>query len=202
MLSIERAGNNPLVIIEGVDYSGKSTLSGEVASALGGIAIRPIPPELGGARDLIEQFCSKDERYSFFIASSLLTYERIKGVFIKKSPVVVDRWMFSTNKHHQLLGVSSDLILPTSSIPRSEFMFFTSTSYDSWRKRKESRNLIGVDDDLITEDFMLELNQFLRSEGLVEINTDKMSVEESTKYVLDHIQRQQQDFLGGTMFVS
>lgn len=197
----ERSGVNPVVIIEGVDYSGKSTLSAEVAAALDGVVIRPIPMELSKVRDLVEEHCNVDERYSFFIASSFLTYERVKGVLVKKNPVVIDRWMLSTNKHHELLGVNTDLILPKDQIPRSEFMFFTSVSYQEWEKRRTARGIKGVDDHLITNDFMSEVNDFLRSEGLIEINTDTMSVDESVDLILERIRDSKVDFSNGSLFL-
>lgn len=200
MSNLEVYTPNPWVVIDGVDYSGKTTLSKDLANVLGGKVVRPIPPELSQVRSIIEEYCDKNERYSFFVASSLLTYERIKGVLIKKSPVITDRWIYSTNIHHELLGVDPNLFLPEDQIPKSEFMFFTTTSYGSWLKRKEERNEIGVDDDLITEDFMLQVNAFLKSQGLIEINTDLMSVRDSTDFILGYIRAYHRDFSKGMFF--
>lgn len=167
--------DNPLIIVEGSDYSGKSTLCKELASSIGGIVLRPIPKELSAVRAIVDSKCSYTDRYHFYIAASFLTYNKIKGILISKTPVILDRWMFSTNKHHELLGVPKDELIPVDMIPRSHFMFFTSTSPEKFIERKLVRIEEGIDDKLITPKFMGEINTFLRQVGLTEIDTDRLT---------------------------
>lgn len=179
--------SHPWIVIEGVDYSGKSTLSRGVAQELNGLTIRPIPIEMFNVRSVIEQHATLEDRYHFYIASAFYTFRRLEGLLLKRSPVVVDRWMFSTNIHHKLLGVSEEALISTELIPKSPYMFFTTVSYDNWIKRKTLRDEIGIDDEHITEKFMEGINSYLKEQGLTEVNTDVLTPQEAVEFVVNHI---------------
>ena len=200
-MSAENKPLYPWVIVDGVDYSGKSTLSRELAITLGGITVRSIPLELTTVRQLVEQYCDVDSRYNFFIASAFFTYHRLQGILLKQGPVVVDRWMYSTNIHHKLLGLQEEKLLPPELIPRSKFMYFTSVSYKSWLKRKIARNEHGVDDDFIDDRFIREMNTYLKDHGLIEINTDQMTPQESVNFIMRYI-IQENNFQGGSILTN
>lgn len=200
MSRLEHQNSHPWIIVDGVDYSGKSTLSEALGKSVSGIVVRPIPTELSQVRLAVEQHCNLQERYNFYIAASFYSHHKIQGLLIQQNPVITDRWMFSTNIHHQLLGVPKDKLLPIELIPTSPFMFFTSVSYDSWVKRKLERGDHGIDDDFITAEFVKQMNEFLRDNGLVEINTNQMTPKESVQFILGYIHRFQDDLTRGTFF--
>lgn len=185
--------HHPWIIIEGVDYSGKSTLSSGVAKELNGLTIRPIPVEMANLRNVVEQYANLEDRYHFYIASAFYTFRKLEGLLLERSPVIVDRWMFSTNVHHKLLGVPEEALIPDDLIPRSPYMFFTTVSYESWIKRKILRNKNGIDDEYITEDFMENVNKYLKEQGLTEVNTDLLTPQEAVDFVMSHIHN---DFSG------
>lgn len=194
--------HNPLIIIDGSDYSGKSTLCKELANSIGGVVLRPIPKELSAVRAVVESKSSYTDRYHFYIAASFLTYNKIKGLLISKTPVILDRWMFSTNKHHELLGVPKDELIPVEMIPQSHFMFFTSTSPEKFIERKLLRNEEGIDDRLITPDFMGEINIFLRQAGLIEIHTDKMSPTDEVDLIISTLKKNLDLFKNGSLLTN
>jgi thymidylate kinase len=194
--------DNPLIIIDGCDYSGKSTLCNELANSIGGIVLRPIPKELSVVRAIIDKKCSYTDRYHFYVAASLYTYSKIKGLLISRAPVILDRWMFSTNKHHELLGVPKQNLMPVGLIPKSHFMFFTTTSPEMFVKRKLVRNEEGIDDRLITPDFMSEINVFLRQEGLVEINTDIFTPADEANLIISVLKRNSNLFKNGSLLTN
>lgn len=200
MSKVESQNSYPWVIVDGVDYSGKSTLSEALSKSVSGIVVRPIPTELSQARLAVEQRCDLQERYNFYIAASFYSHHKIQGLLIQQSPVITDRWMFSTNIHHQLLGVPEEKLLPVNLIPRSPFMFFTSVSYDSWVKRRLRRNEHGIDDDFITAEFVKQMNEFLSDHGLVKINTDQMTPQESVQFILGYLHRFKDNLVQGTFF--
>ena len=194
--------DNPLIIIDGSDYSGKSTLCRELANSIGGMVLRPIPKELFAIRAIIDKKCSYTDRYHFYIAASFYTYNKIKGILINQTPVILDRWMFSTNKHHELLGVPKHELIPVDMIPKSHFMFFTTTSPEMFINRKLTRNKEGIDDKLITPDFMTEINVFLKQEGLVEINTDILTPVDEVNLVTCVLKRNSNLFKNGSLLTN
>lgn len=194
--------NNPLIIIEGSDYSGKSTLCQKLASSIGGVVLRPIPKELSAVRTIVDSKCGYADRYHFYIAASFLTYSKIKGLLINQTPVILDRWMFSTNIHHELLGVPKQELIPTEMIPKSHFMFFTTTSPEMLIKRKLARSEGGIDDRLITPNFMAGINDFLRQEGLVEINTDVLTPTDEANLVIGVLKRNSDLFKNGSLLTN
>lgn len=194
--------DNPLIIVEGSDYSGKSTLCRELASSIGGIILRPIPKELSAVRAIVDSKCNYTDRYHFYIAASFLTYNKIKGLLIERTPVILDRWMFSTNKHHELLGVPKNELIPVSMIPQSHFMFFTSTSPEKFIERKLLRNEEGIDDRLITPKFMGEINTFLRHTGLIEIDTDRMTPSDEVNLITGVLRRNSKLFRNGSLLTN
>ena len=191
--------DNPLIIVDGCDYSGKSTLCKEIAKLVGGVVLRPIPKELSAIRAIVDRKFSYTDRYHFYIAASFYTYNKIKGVLIKQTPVILDRWMFSTNKHHELLGVPKEELLLEDMIPKSHFMFFTTTSPEIFTIRKLVRNEVGIDDQYITPSFMEEINRFLKQEGLIEINTDLLNPDEEANLVIRTLKRNPDLFKNGSL---
>lgn len=194
--------DHPLIIVDGSDYSGKSALCRELANSIGGVVLRPIPKELSAVRAIIDKKCSYTDRYHFYIAASFYTYNKIRGILINQTPVILDRWMFSTNKHHELLGVPKRELLPADLIPTSHFMFFTTTSPNMLVKRKIDRKEEGVDDKWITPDFMTEINMFLRQEGLKEIDTDSMTLADEVRLIVGVLKRNSKLFKNGSFLTN
>jgi UMP-CMP kinase 2 len=90
----------PIIAIEGIDGSGKTTASKLLASEINGFYFKTPPPKFQKCRYLFEEN-SRNSLHRFFFYLSILweSWGKIEKIS-KSKPVVIDRYLLSTKFYH------------------------------------------------------------------------------------------------------
>jgi len=99
-----------IVVVEGLDGVGKSTVAEELVLATGGVNVTKLAarcaasaqPESGPGRDTAHQ------RYRYWLWVNAITGELARDVVSRGQVAVIDSYVFRTLATHLILGVSGD----------------------------------------------------------------------------------------------
>lgn len=101
-----------LIAVEGLDGSGKTTLSHKLASGLGAAWTTTPGPEVrdGGLRELADQcFTAPQARHLFYAAAVVQESARVDALLASGVDVVADRWWLTTWAYGQWSGTGLQL---------------------------------------------------------------------------------------------
>lgn len=93
-----------IVVIEGVDATGKSTLCQNLVQNLGGIVYTTPPRILAEERKKIDKFSSPQESFAFYSRGIEIAFAEISQFSKLRKFVFVDRYWISTVATHLALG--------------------------------------------------------------------------------------------------
>lgn len=106
---MERPHSYPFVVLEGIDGTGKSIVSGLVASKIAGVKVStPMEPYASQRPKFREETWNAEESFDFYL-------EAVKDASLKilamcqETPVVCDRYVASTYAYHTGMGLDSAL---------------------------------------------------------------------------------------------
>lgn len=96
---------HPFIVLEGLNGVGKTTVGKLLAERLGGEYYRTPPPPFDQIRERIDSSGDPIVRYYFYLSS--VCYASIQiGQKRRKTPVVCDRYILTTQCYHSVLGIS------------------------------------------------------------------------------------------------
>lgn len=108
----QSSGEHPFIVLEGASGTGKTTVAGLVARALGGVAYATPPAPFIEIRDRIDAACNDHAgaaaRCLFYLAGVLYAAGEIADL-LRTRAVVCDRYIATTVAYHRLLGYSPSL---------------------------------------------------------------------------------------------
>lgn len=156
-----------LVVFEGIDGVGKSTLAKSVAEELDGRYYKT-PPEPYASRRAIADQLPPDLRFSFYLESMLYASREVEQLLGQGELVIADRWIWTTLAYHFALdkniqerwqGFQWPICKPDLS-----FLIYLQ-DHACWIERLRSRNQISSSSDLWLEekiDLLEQINNLFR----------------------------------------
>lgn len=97
------------IVIEGIDCSGKTTISKILAEQRGAILYRTPPNNIIAKRDEVDAKASPIEHYHFYLEGIHTASKEIWEFMASGKDVVCDRYWLSTFAYHVVMGVSVSL---------------------------------------------------------------------------------------------
>ena len=94
-----------ILVIEGVDCVGKTTLAKAIASKLGFRYLYTPQPPLSAIRKEVESLDDPNTRFFYYLASVIAVQRTLRADLAVGRSVVVDRYIHSTLVMHRVLGV-------------------------------------------------------------------------------------------------
>ncbi len=94
-----------ILVIEGVDCVGKTTLAKAIASKLGFRYLYTPQPPLSAIRKEVESLDDPNTRFFYYLASVIAVQRTLRADLDVGRSVVVDRYIHSTLVMHRVLGV-------------------------------------------------------------------------------------------------
>jgi len=141
---------NPLFIaIEGLDGSGKSTLSIRLAQHLDAVHLTtPMQNFPGSARRDAESMCADDPlaRMLFYASTVAAASTHIRGLLEQGRSVVVDRYWLSTLTYHLALGTPTPLADVEAALIPADLTIFLDVSMEVRRARLSARGALQEHD--------------------------------------------------------
>ncbi|MEK9165651.1 MAG: hypothetical protein AAB525_02220 [Patescibacteria group bacterium] len=156
-----------LIVFEGIDGVGKTTLAKLTAEKLGAVYYKT-PPEPYNSRRAIADELPPDLRFSFYLESMFYTSREVEQLLEQGKSVVADRWIWSTLAYHFALdkniqkrwfGFDWPICKPDLSL----LIFLQDRT--CWLERLRSRNQISSSSDLWLEekiDLLEQINNLFR----------------------------------------
>jgi len=139
---------NKLIVFEGIDGVGKSTLSKMLKNKLNKIGIPAVKYEDFEDRrqeyNLIKSFIKKEAPINsslfFYLSSAIYKSKKIENL-LKKHWVICDRYIYSTIAYHKIRGADMSLISKLSKFPIifPDFLFLIKTKESIRIKRIKTR---------------------------------------------------------------
>ncbi len=95
-----------IAVLEGIDGVGKSTLACLLADLIGGIYYSTPPAKYRKERDLIDQYATPEEHFSFYRQALKCATDDIRKLLVLNRNVIIDRYWMSTYVYHKAMGVA------------------------------------------------------------------------------------------------
>jgi dTMP kinase len=168
-----------LIVVEGIDGAGKTTVARRLAVALRAKYLSTPPPPLDSIRKYFDKQTSVETRFLFYLCSVAFASDIIRRELVKRD-VVCDRYLGSTLAYHRALGMRVRWDARELSVVRPDFAFFLHVSDERERMRRiKGRGKITRGDRLVEnsdlrERLIREYNKF----RWYKIDTSNRSVEE------------------------
>lgn len=188
------SNNNPFIVIEGLDGSGKSTVTRQLAQALEYEAYATPALPFAGIREKIDQQADAQTRFLFYLASLSYASQNIKDLLLKTG-VVCDRFLYSTLTYHYALDPALKALDVTGfNLLKPDIVFYLTASRKARELRREMRKqeyraLLELH-EYNDEPFMkLVETEFLKMPDLLFIETDDKPPDKVVGEMLYHIER-------------
>jgi dTMP kinase len=99
---------NPFIVLEGLSAVGKTTIAKKLALKIGGYYFNTPGKEYGVIRDYVDKNVSIEARYLFYLSSVIASSEQIE-ILLESTPVVCDRYLYTTTCWHKAMGVKIEV---------------------------------------------------------------------------------------------
>ena len=174
--------SNPIiVIIEGVDCVGKTTLAESICDELGWSYVYTPREPFSKIRKDIENMKDLNARFFYYISCVIGVQQYIKSLLDDGKNVVVDRYVYSTFAMHKSLGVNTDCVdCNKMNIYYGDCKILLSASSEVRSQRILQRNVGLVTDFSIEQrqDVLDKAQAEFRKMSFQEIETDNLSIDE------------------------
>lgn len=158
---------NAFIVLEGIDGSGKTTMGKILASKIGGVFYQTPSSFWRKHRSIVENsHCLI--RFLFYLSATIYSSIEIR-ILLKKTPVVCDRYIYSTWAHHYAYGLKilkkiSYKYLP---ITKPDKVIYLYVDLKEREKRiKQRRNNTKKDEDSetlqIADDFFMGMKEIIK----------------------------------------
>jgi dTMP kinase len=148
---ISHSSNHKLIVVEGIDGTGKTTAARRLAAAIGAKYLRTPPPPFDFARRYVDQRGSLETRFLFYLSSVAYASDLIRAE-LAKSDVVCDRYIGSTLAYHRALGINLGWDFTELGLVQPDHAFLLQVSDEKERiKRIRQRGRITASDRLLED---------------------------------------------------
>lgn len=183
---------NPLlVVVEGVDNVGKTTLARRIAEELEFFYLYTPQPPLDCIRREVEALRDFKTRFFYYLTSVVAVQDAIEEQLLSGKSVVIDRYIYSTVIMHQQLGVNINCVNVRQLPIRWPDVGFLLTAQTDVRELRRKQRGGSVRHDSYLEqlsDFLDKAQDSFRTyTELSAVDTSSFSKEEVFRMVLDHI---------------
>lgn len=175
-----------LIVLEGCDGSGKSSVAKELAKEIGGIYVKTPSKIFWDMREKVEETKDWNTIFYFYLTGTLVASHEISEL-LKTNHVVCDRYFYTTIAYHRSLGVKIPNGIENLFV-NPDFSFCLYANKEETKKRLGQRKVLGPHDlnfdlnDRVFQEFVKFQLEF--------IDTSYLSVEESTREILQKISLQ------------
>lgn len=166
------------IVVEGVDCSGKSTVTSLLARQLNAVLYRTPPKTFLVERSKVDANAKPEDHYKFYLKGLRLASLEIKKLLASNENVVCDRYWLTTCVYHQVMGVSVDLD-DFADVIKPSFTVLLLVGSNVQAKRFLDRGMSAGDHRMINRQMELsrEYERMLsrQEEPYILINTDNLS---------------------------
>lgn len=178
--------NKFFVVIEGVDGSGKSSVTNFLAEKIGATVTKTPTGLWRKYRNLVEN-THPTLRFIYYTLANYDAGMRIRRS-LKKSHVICDRYAHSTKAHHIVYGCRIARLLPLWSIAsRQPDLVYYLTAEKKEREKRISKREENNKKDLDSEALERVHEVFQNLPGIIKINTTHLSIAEVSSIILQDI---------------
>jgi len=166
--------NHLFICIEGVDGVGKTVVGELLARRLNGKYYKTPPPPYDSIRRLIDHNAAPLARFLFYLSSVAFASREIESL-VQKSPVVCDRYIWSTLAYHVEMDPNMPFLEVPSSIlkPHYAFLLVADEGVRNERIQRRSNCAAPFHDEVLEADQSLlnRVEKRLASYGLQRVDT-------------------------------
>lgn len=176
---------NKLIVVEGVDGTGKTSIAKVLAKKIGGIYYHSPSQKI----EFLHKIANASPailRYWYFSFGNYISSQEFKRL-LKKQHVVVDKYIYSTTAFHSImlnkpLKLQTQLLLP-------DFIIYTQADFDVVDKRINSRPSRSIYEELeFLKAVSKKYDQLLGlSENVIRIDTTNKTAEQSVSEIITKI---------------
>ena len=176
---------NRLIVFEGLDGVGKTSIALKVAQQTGALYVKTPPPQFSeNLRDYVDEIGNIEARYLFYLSGSLLVGNQITD-FIQNNHVVCDRYVESTIATHRALGVRVQIDLSTLSYPKADAVVVIHVEETVRLQRLASRDYKSKSDEYFLDDVKrIRLLREYEEMGALTIDTTHLGIDAAAERVL------------------
>lgn len=179
-----------IVVIEGVDCVGKTTLAKSICNEPGWSYLYTPREPFSSIRKEIEGMKDLNARFFYYISCVVGVQQHIKSILDDGKNIVIDRYVYSTFVMHKTLGVDTECVdRNRMNIYHGDCKILLSASSDVRTQRMLQRNTgRTVDYSIEQRQDVLDMAQDeFRKMPLKEIKTDNLSMDEVYGRAIDII---------------
>lgn len=176
------------VVVEGMDGTGKTTVSKRLAERLPAFYYCTPPEEFSVMRKWVDREVTIEARYVFYLTALVLAGKEIKEL-LKSVSVVCDRYVLSTTAYHLALGLPSKYLEAVSTIdlPRPTITFYLHCEENERLKRIGQRGASAM--DLEHTRIASKIGHEFEKADATRIDTTYKDVDKVVDEILEHILR-------------
>lgn len=140
------------IVIEGLDGSGKSTISRELSKIIGAELLSTPGAKFSKLREQLDEIYryNYQARQLFYMSTVVNTSDQVRQLLAQERSVIVDRYWASTQVYHRWKSENKHFQLPEIEdyILRPDITVFLNLPFEQRKKRLFDRTMLTAEDNL------------------------------------------------------
>lgn len=180
----------PVVTLDGLDGTGKSSVARLLSAELGAQLIRTPPAEFGPIRHLWEPAdqVSANGRLAYFLSSVLYSDALVRDAR-KQGPVVVDRWVHSTLAYHEAIGSTLRIDIDSLGLLVPTLRIFLDCSDEVRMARLDARPGTTAADRLFSGTLGKRTRKAFEQFSMNRVDTSALTIEQTVGAIVAELQK-------------